>query len=444
MKDAATLSTHRMLSTPLSDATAGQVRWSSAKSLWTLGMLAVAIIGAPLTFTWDALVLFLVTTAITICAGHSVGMHRLLIHRSFETPKWLERILVYLGTLVGMAGPFGMIAAHDIRDWAQRQEKCHDLYAHRRSFFIDCWWQMHCVVDLKHPPEFVIEQEVLNDRFYRFIDRTYMLQQLPWAILFFMIGGLPWVVWGIAVRVTLSLHGHWLIGHFAHRRGRQGWVVDGVAVQGFNIPYASLLTFGESWHGNHHAFPGSAKLGVEHGQLDPGWWLIKALAWLGLAREIKTPAEVGEREGLRRVDLRNRRYPKKLQLFAAWVTSVAVGMGMFTTVFGVPTQLTTLLPIAVPVGVLSLLAFAFAVVPMIRYRLHNASQDYVHGYWFYVKTGFQAMGSFCLVISFVAGAGFLVVFAILVVFISPAALLSSLVFGWLNKRAIRKELLAYP
>jgi fatty-acid desaturase len=264
-------------------------------------MTLLAVVGAPLTFSWDALGLFLVTTAITICAGHSVGMHRLLIHKSFRTPQWLENILVYLGTLVGMAGPFGMIAAHDIRDWAQRQTECHDLYAHRRRFLQDAWWQMHCVVKLEHPPRFVIEPSILNNRFYQFIEKYWMAQQLPWAVLFFVIGGLPWVIWGIALRIAVSLTGHWLIGHFAHRRGHQGWAVDGVCVQGFNIPYFSLLTFGESWHGNHHAFPGSARLGVEDGQFDPGWWLVKTFEFLGLASEIKEPEHVGEREGLRRV-----------------------------------------------------------------------------------------------------------------------------------------------
>jgi fatty-acid desaturase len=296
-----TISTDRMISDDASDASTGRVEWASAKSLWTLAMAFVALIGAPLTFSWDVLVLFLVTTAITICAGHSVGMHRLLIHRSFIAPRWLERLLVYLGTLVGMAGPFGMIAAHDIRDWAQRQTDCHDLYAHRRSFLVDAWWQMHCVVRLKHPPRFVIEPETANDSFYQIVERTWMLQQLPWAILFFAFGGLPWIIWGIALRITVSLTGHWLIGHFAHRRGQQGWAVDGVAVQGYNIPWVSLVTFGESWHGNHHAFPGSAHLGIERGQLDPGWWLIKAFQFVGLAWAVKEPEHVGERDGLRRV-----------------------------------------------------------------------------------------------------------------------------------------------
>jgi fatty-acid desaturase len=297
----ATISTDRMISNPDGDAIEGRVIWQPAKSIWTLALTAIAIIGAPLTFQWDAVALFIITTAITICAGHSVGMHRLLIHRSFHTPKWLERLLVYLGTLVGMAGPFGMIAGHDIRDWAQRQGECHDLYAHRRGFWHDAWWQMHCIVRLNHPPRFVIEPEIADDQFYQFVEKYWMLQQFPWAVLFFAIGGVPWVIWGIALRVSVSLTGHWLIGHYAHRRGHQGWAVDGVAVQGYNIPYVSLITFGESLHGNHHAFPGSARLGIEDGQLDPGWWLIKVLEFMGLARNVKEPAEIGEREGLRRV-----------------------------------------------------------------------------------------------------------------------------------------------
>lgn len=294
------LSTDRMIADGESDPVAGRVVWVPAKSLWTGGMTLLAVVLGPLTVSLDAVVLFFFTTTVTICCGHSVGMHRLLIHRSFETPLWLERVLVYLGTLVGMAGPLGMIYAHDIRDWAQRQPQCHDLHAHRRAFFHDAWWQMHCAVALDHAPRFAVEPRIANDRFYRFLERYWMAQQIPWAILFYGLGGWSWVVWGIAVRISVSLTGHWLVGHFAHKRGHQGWAVDGVAVQGYNVPYAGLVTFGEAYHGNHHAFPGSANLGIERGQIDLGWWFIQSLAVLGLARHIETPQTVGDRLGLRR------------------------------------------------------------------------------------------------------------------------------------------------
>lgn len=296
-----TISTGRMISRHDSDARDGTVVWMPAKSIWVGAMTIVALVFGPLTFSWDAFALFVVTTAVTICAGHSVGMHRLLIHRSFKVHIWIEHALVYLGVLVGMAGPFGMIHAHDIRDWAQRQDACHDLHAHRRPFFVDAFWQMHCAVALHNPPDFVIEPSIRNDRFYKFLERTWMLQQLPWAVLFLLIGGWSWVVWGIAVRVAMSLTGHWLVGHFAHRSGDQGWCVDGVAVQGYNLPRFGLVTFGESFHGNHHAFPESARLGLERGQIDLGWVLIRVLAGLGLAHSVKLPENTPRRKGLRRV-----------------------------------------------------------------------------------------------------------------------------------------------
>jgi len=289
-----------MISTEQSGAVDGQVVWVPTKSIWTLSLTVIALVFGPLTFTWGAFLLFVVMTAITICAGHSVGMHRLLIHRSFRTNQIVEHVLVYLGVLVGMAGPFGMIHAHDIRDWAQRQRECHPLHAHRRSFFIDAWWQMHCAVKLRHPPQFVIEPNVRNNRFYRFLEATWMAQQLPLTIMFYALGGWSWVVWGVAVRVAVSLTGHWMIGHFAHRKGHQGWSVDDVAVQGYNLPTFGLVTFGESFHGNHHAFPESARLGIERGQIDLGWTLIQILKRLGFASEIKLPENTEPRAGLRR------------------------------------------------------------------------------------------------------------------------------------------------
>ncbi|TPM30651.1 acyl-CoA desaturase [Mesorhizobium sp. B2-3-3] len=296
-----TISTGRMISQPLSDAEDGDVVWIPAKSIWVGAMMLIALVFGPLAFSWSAFAVFVATTAVTICAGHSVGMHRLLIHRSFKVHIFIEHALVYLGTLVGMAGPFGMIYAHDIRDWAQRQTACHDLHAHRRSFFVDAFWQMHCAVALRNPPAFVIEPSIRNDRFYKFLERTWMLQQLPWAIVFMLLGGWSWVVWGTAVRVSVSLTGHWLVGYFAHRDGDQGWCVDGVAVQGYNLPRFGLVTFGESFHGNHHAFPESARLGLERGQIDLGWIFIQVLARLGLARGVKLPENTPRRKGLRRL-----------------------------------------------------------------------------------------------------------------------------------------------
>ncbi len=283
------------------DALDGAVRWAPAKSLWFLSMLLSAAVAGPLLVSWSAVTLFLVSSAITLCFGHSVGMHRRLIHSSFQCPRWLEHLCVYLGTLVGMAGPIGITAAHDFRDWAQRQSACHDYFCHRRSFWQDAWWQLNCELVLRHPPDFRLEPRLANDRFYAFVERTWMAQQLPWALIFFALGGWSWLVWGISVRVAVCVTGHWLVGHFAHREGGQTWVVEGAAAQGYDIRIAGFISMGESWHNNHHAFPGSAKLGLLPGQVDPGWWLIRIFEALGLATDIKTPTDLPPRPELRRV-----------------------------------------------------------------------------------------------------------------------------------------------
>lgn len=283
------------------DPVYGRVRWAPKKSLWLGGMALAALCLCPVFFSWSALALFLLTSAVTLCFGHSVGMHRRLIHRSFACPLWLERTCVYLGTLVGMAGPFGMIRLHDFRDWAQRQPACHDYFCHRRSFWRDAWWQLHCELVLHNPPEFRLEPQLASDRFYEFLEAFWMWQQAPWAVVFFALGGWPWLVWGICARVAVCVTGHWLVGHFAHRGGRQHWIVEGAAVQGYNVRLAGLISMGESWHNNHHAFPGSARLGLLPGEIDLGWWLIRLFAALGLATDIKTPDALPARAALRRL-----------------------------------------------------------------------------------------------------------------------------------------------
>ena len=278
-------STQRMIAGAETSAAEGHIEWAPLKSLWIGGMVVSSICLGPVYVTPGALALFATTTIVTLCAGHSVGMHRLLVHRSFSARPWVEYLLVYLGTLVGMAGPLGMVRLHDMRDWAQRQTDCHDLHANRIPMLRDAFLQMHARLVLAHPPRFIAEPRLANDRVYRFLEATWMAQNLPWAVLFYAVGGMPWLVWGIPVRIAVSLTGHWLVVHLTHRNGPQGWIVDGESVQGHDLPAASWLTFGEAWHSTHHAWPDSARLGVDPGQGDPGWLLLRGLERLGLVWE---------------------------------------------------------------------------------------------------------------------------------------------------------------
>ena len=273
----------------------GKVVWSPVKSIWITTMYLVAIVGGYMTISWKVFVVSLISTIVTLCLGHSLGMHRRLIHRSYNCPKWLEYFFVHLGVIVGLAGPRGMMYTHDLRDWAQRQTRCHDYFGHRQSIWIDGFWQLHCDVNLDQPPVFKPENSFQDDSTYQWMEKYWMGQQLPWALLFFVIGGLPWVIWGICVRVAVSVTGHWFIGYFAHNKGIRHWHVVGASVQGFNIKFAALVTMGESYHNNHHAFPGSAKLSIKKSEFDPGWLVLKSLEKIGLVSDLKTAKDLPER-----------------------------------------------------------------------------------------------------------------------------------------------------
>lgn len=280
------------------DPVKGRVAWSPVKSLFLLSMYAATVYGAMHYTRLDTLALFAAKTVMVLLLGHSVGMHRRLIHNSFDCPLWLERTLVYMGTLVGLGGPFAMIRTHDYRDWAQRQPKCHDYFAHRQPPLTDALWQMHCDIRLHQPPALTIEPEVAEDRFYRFIDRHWIMAHVPWAIGFYLIGGWAWVIWGVCAQIAVTVTGHWLIGYLAHTGDAHDWHVDGAGVQGRNVSFTGLITMGEGWHNNHHAYPGSARIGIYKGQSDPGYWLLKALEALGLVWNIRLPQDLPHRPQL--------------------------------------------------------------------------------------------------------------------------------------------------
>jgi fatty-acid desaturase len=284
------------------DATAGRVVWAPAKSFWNGALVLGAVAFAPATASVESVLLFATLTYITLLLGHSIGMHRRLIHQSFDCPKWLERVLVYLGVVVGMAGPIGILRIHDIRDWAQREPACHDFFAHRQPLWLDALWQLTCRFEFDRPPTFTVEPDVSEDPWYRWLERTWMLQQIPIAAVLFAVGGWAWVVWGVFVRVSVSVSGHWVVTYLTHNPGPVAWRVPDAGVQASNLAGYGLVTMGECWHNNHHAFPESARMGLHEGEADPGWCVIVVLHRLGLITRVGLPRDEALREDLLRAN----------------------------------------------------------------------------------------------------------------------------------------------
>jgi stearoyl-CoA desaturase (delta-9 desaturase) len=276
----------------------GRVRWDAPRSIWNMSMLAGAAILGPLTFSWSAFAVFLATAGVTLCAGHSVGFHRRLIHRSFQAPLWVDRLLMWLGTAVGIGGPLWTIRLHDSRDWAQRQPDCHWFLRHGKPWLIDGFYYLNFRLELDRPPGFDPGPGIADDPFYLFLDRTWMLQQLPIAAALWALGGLPWLVWGVIVRVAACSTMHWCISYFAHTGAPADWSVDGAVIQATNVPIMAIPTMGESWHGNHHAFPSSARHGLYPGQIDIGYRFVQLLAFAGLAWNVRLPANLPPRRGI--------------------------------------------------------------------------------------------------------------------------------------------------
>jgi stearoyl-CoA desaturase (delta-9 desaturase) len=292
------LNGHRVSSIDLDAVNAGKVRYDPVKSAWFFVMLFGAIVGVTQYFSWVNVMVFLCSTAIVLLFGHSLGSHRKLVHDSFQCPKWLEYLLVYCGVQVGLDGPIGLLRQHELRDFAQRLPRCHDYLRHGQSAWRDGWWQLHCKLELDRPPNITIEAKIADDRFYAWLDRTWMAQHLPWVAVFWAWGGWGFVFWGVCSRLTAGMVGHWAIGYLAHNHGEVAREVRGAAVQGRNVRLASLLTMGECWHNNHHAFPGSARLGLAPGEWDPGWWVLHVFRRLGLVWALRLPEDLPHRPEL--------------------------------------------------------------------------------------------------------------------------------------------------
>ncbi len=161
------------------DAGSGRLLWDAPRSIWNMSFIAGALILGPLFFSWSGLLVFLFLSGFTLCVGHSVGFHRRLIHRSFDCPKWLERVMIYVGVLVGMGGPLWTVGLHDIRDWAQRQANCHWFLRHGKSALADGFYYLNFKLLFDKPPHFDAGEGISDDPFYRFLQRTWMLHQNP-------------------------------------------------------------------------------------------------------------------------------------------------------------------------------------------------------------------------------------------------------------------------
>jgi len=216
-------------------------------------------------------------------------LHRLLAHRSFEAPKWLERLLVLMGTLACQSGPIEWVGLHRHHHrYSDQPNDHHD--AGRGLWWAHSEWMLHHIPALEHVQR--LTGDLRRDPFYRWLDRWFLLVQLPLGMALYWYGqaagvhggGLGLVLWAIPLRLVLVYHVTWLVNSATHAFGYRNFDSPDLSR---NCWWVALLSFGEGWHNNHHAHQHSARHGLRWFELDITWLHILLLRRLGLARRIR-------------------------------------------------------------------------------------------------------------------------------------------------------------
>jgi len=256
--------------------------------LTTFFMLAfhVGAVAALFMFTWKAFFIALFLWWVAGSLGIGIAYHRLLTHRGFKTYKWFEYFITACATLALEGGPFFWVATHRVHH--QNTDVEGDPHSPRDGGF---WSHMGWILtgramhrDRSELLPYV--PDLRKDKFHLWLSKWHVIPSVVVAVVFYAIGGWPWVFWGVFVRSVMSLHFTWLVNSATHIWGSQRFDTGDSSTNSF---WVAFLTFGEGWHNNHHAQPQSARHGFTWYELDMNWYGIWALRTLGLAWEIKMP-----------------------------------------------------------------------------------------------------------------------------------------------------------
>lgn len=267
-----------------------------------LGLMAAAVHFWGWGFRWIELGLFAVMYVLT-GLGITVGFHRLFTHRSFETNRGLQCIFGILGSMAVQGPLLKWVACH--RRHHQHSDKRDDPHSphHYGGGIVGLLkglWHAHLGWLFKADPPNLYRyvKDLRQSRLLRWVSALFplwvVLGLLVPAILGFLLvggwmGALLGLIWGGLVRIFLVHHITWSINSVCHLWGRQPYRCQDESRNNFLF---GVLAFGEGWHNNHHAFPTSARHGLRWWQFDVSYYVIRALALLRLAWNIKLPGKL--------------------------------------------------------------------------------------------------------------------------------------------------------
>lgn len=257
------------------------INWNTTIFLVIFHLGAIA---ALFTFSWPALIVALALWWVSGSLGIGIGFHRLLTHRGFKTPKFVEYFLTFCGTLALQGGPIYWITTHRLHH--AFTDAPGDPHSPRDGVY---WSHMGWMVKgtaQTHDEETRrrYAPDLMNDRFHSFMNKVWWVPIIISAILLLAFGGWTMLLWCVFLRVTAQLHFTWLVNSATHIWGSRRYETHDDSTNNW---WVALLTFGEGWHNNHHAYPRAARHGVAWYEVDTNWWTIRTMKMLGLAKSIK-------------------------------------------------------------------------------------------------------------------------------------------------------------
>jgi stearoyl-CoA desaturase (delta-9 desaturase) len=252
---------------------------------WLVQASALLVFFVP--FRWAYLALWAGAHFVR-AIGLTLAFHRYFAHRAFKMNRATRFVWALIGTSAMQKGPLWWAGHHvNHHKYADRDGDPHSpmvsgiYYAHIGWFLNDA---KHDKVDVCNPVlrDFGAVPEIA------WLDRWYVVPPLVLAAVMYGIGGLPWLVWGFCLPTMTLAHATFAINTVNHLWGsRRFETVD----ESRNNPVTAVFAVGEGWHNNHHRYQRAARNGFYWWEFDPTWYVIRAMAAVGLAWDVQSVPE---------------------------------------------------------------------------------------------------------------------------------------------------------
>jgi stearoyl-CoA desaturase (Delta-9 desaturase) len=292
-----------------SQLTINNARLQSIQSSFALATIAIPFSGVMLSLlllNWsDITMLEVAITAIMYSLtfiGVTVGFHRYFAHRAFETHPIIRVLIAILGSMAAQGPLSNWVATHRRHhQYSDQPEDPHSPYVRdgKKLPWLTGLWHSHLgwMMSSRVTNSTLFAKDILKDPVLVKINQLYLLwiaigMLIPAVLVGILttswMGAAKGFLWGGLVRIFLVHHAFWSIGSLAHMFGKSNFQTHD---ESRNNIWMALVTFGESWHNNHHAFPNSAMLGLYWWQIDVGGLIIRLLEKLGLVWDVKLPTQ---------------------------------------------------------------------------------------------------------------------------------------------------------